>query len=132
MLILIPRRSSAAVFAIGLPLLLAACWNDRCEVVVINEAPSVGLAQRYFEGLMKEVNLAPDSTFKSGRAWRLVIVSAKPDQRHNDAGVDGSLRVDFEVHSPSSNVLAERCTSRFDECMVRIIKALPAQCRIPR
>lgn len=66
MLILIPKRSSAALFAIGLPLLLAACWNERCEVLVTNEAPSVGLAQRYFEGLMKGVNLAPDSTFKSG------------------------------------------------------------------
>lgn len=125
------RKFWIAVSFIGIAVTLAACRSERCEALVTNESPSVGLAQRYFVSLMDAVNLAPESAFKSGEAWQVTIVDARPDPLHKDGDIDGSLWVDFRVRSPSSQIVSERCTSRFDVCVAHVVEKLPKKCRSP-
>lgn len=125
------RKSWIAVSVIGMAVTLAACRSERCEALVTNESPSVGLAQRYFVRLMDTVNLAPESAFKSGGAWQVTIVDARPDPQHKDGDIDGSLWVDFRVRSPSSQIISERCNSRFDVCVAHVVEKLPKKCRSP-
>lgn len=102
------------------------CERKLCEVVVVNEAPSLGLAQRYFVELMAKVNLARTAD-DGAHVWRIVIRETRTAREED---VLAKEWVDFEVTSPGSNNVNERCLLGFDKCLTRIVEKLPEQCRL--
>lgn len=96
-------------------------------MVVVNEAPSLGLAQRYFVELMAKVNLARAAEADGAHVWRIVIRETRTAREED---VLAKEWVDFEVTSPGSNNVNERCLLGFDKCLTRIVEKLPEQCRL--
>jgi hypothetical protein len=105
------------------------CGRKLCEVVVVNEAPSLGLAQRYFVELVAKVNLARTADGDGAHAWRIVIRETRTAREED---VLAKEWVDFEVMSPGSNNVNERCLLGFDKCLMRIVEKLPEQCRLEK
>lgn len=105
------------------------CARRSCEVLLINEASHVGLAQRYFVELLDRVNLVRTTDGDNAHAWRVVIRDAKIAR---DTGVFNKEFVDYEVISPASNKVNERCFLGLDDCLAGILERLPAQCRLTK
>lgn len=116
---------------LGSVFLLAGCGYPSCQVVVVNEMPSVGMAQWYQVELMRRVQLAdtPDSNRDS---WQIKIQDVRSLTRDVVQAADGRPlsrhSIDFYVQGPRSSSTEGRCDKGFDECIEKMLENLPNQC----
>jgi len=125
------KRAVRSAFLLGSGLMLAGCGYAPCQVVVINQMPSAGMAQWYQAELMRRVQLTHTADLNNG-SWRIDIREVRPLTRDVVQAADGSPLskhlIDFEVRDPQSNSIEGRCDNGFDECIEQVLVKLPKQC----
>jgi len=103
------------------------CEAKPCEVLVINGASSLGMAQRYEVALVDRLNLVRSTADENSHAWRVVIRETRFEYWAGDIE-DGS--VDYRVISPGLEASGGWCKAGFESCFKEIVNRLPDQCRI--
>jgi hypothetical protein len=85
--------------------MVAGCGYAPCQVVVINQMPSAGMAQWYQAELMRRVQLTHTADLNNG-SWRIDIREVRPLTRDVVQAADGSPLskhlIDFDLRSSRS------------------------------
>lgn len=124
-------RIVKSALLLGSVLLLAGCGYPSCQVVVVNEMPSAGMAQWYEVELVRRVQLA-DTPDSNNGSWQIKIQDVRSLTRDVVQAADGHPLskhfVDFYVQGPRSSSTEGRCYKGFDECIEKMLAKLPKQC----
>ena len=122
-------RRSVGLILVGSVLLVGAvgCERKPCEVLVINGASSLGMAQRYEVTLVDRLNLVRSTADDNAHAWQVLIRETR--FKYWDGDIEDGW-VDYRVISPSLEASGGWCKAGFESCFEEIVNKLPEQCRI--